>query len=59
MIKTKSSSGLVFSATDTYNLSLSDSADPDPNDPEEEDDEPTDPFVQNSPQFKQRTQPIV
>jgi hypothetical protein len=47
MIKTKSSSGLVFSATDTYNLSLSDSADPDPN---EDDDEPTDPFVQNSPQ---------
>jgi|LauGreDrversion4_2_1035121.scaffolds.fasta_scaffold2505257_1 hypothetical protein len=45
MIKTKSSSGLVFSATDTYNLSLSDSADPDPNDVEEDDDEPTDPFV--------------
>jgi len=44
MIKTKSSSGLIFSATDTYNLSLSDSSNPsNPNN--DDDDEPTDPFV--------------
>lgn len=42
-----------FSATDTYNLSISDSSKKseiqDKND-EDEDDEPTNPFVQNSPQ---------
>jgi len=47
MIKTKSSSGMVFSATDTYNLSLSDSSGESQKQSkaEEEDDEPTDPFV--------------
>ena len=50
MIKTKSSSGMHFSATDTYNLSLSNSSEgEDSQKQNEDDDEPTDPFVQNSP----------
>ena len=60
MLKTKSSGGLVFSATDTYNLSASSSSSilesskntkkqsTDRN--EDEEDEPTNPFVQSSPQ---------
>lgn len=48
MIKTKSSSGMHFSATDTYNLSNSSEGE-ESQKQNEDDDEPTDPFVQNSP----------
>jgi len=68
MLKTKSSGGLVFSATDTYNLSVSSSSSilessktkkqsTDRN--EDEEDEPTNPFVQSSPQRQEQKDEVM